>query len=418
MIRVFITLFLLTSFTFSDVKSTSGSIKFDIQSDNQEEMTLNETGLGIGTSPSANLHVNGNAIVPNQLFVGGSEGSSNLNISGSLGYGFQTVSDNTIIGSKSIVMADSSEGNILLTLPDASENEGITYLFKKISSENDVTITGEDGDRIDNDDTYRIMLTSGNMGYTKMIGSSGNWLLLSISGNADVPRWSPVSTPTIVWYDASDESTISAGGSDNVYQWDDKSGNDYHLIQNVAAQQPTTSLTTMNDLNVMSFQHEDNPFQVSFAPSLNNISYTFLVYQGFDGSTGSDAFFEYKNSRHTVMTDRLAGVGNVPYGQTFGTSGFLRFFKDNSNGAEIYENTVLILDSDSASYPASTFSELYIADDSTGGNEITIDFGEFIVVNEAMTDEEIERMEGYLAHKWGLVNSLPADHTYKNVPPF
>ena len=29
----------------------------------------------------------------------------------------------------------------------------------------------------------------------------------------------------------------------------------------------------------------------------------------------------------------------------------------------------------------------------------------------------LEKAEGYLAHKWGLTNSLPSSHPYKNSPP-
>jgi hypothetical protein len=30
---------------------------------------------------------------------------------------------------------------------------------------------------------------------------------------------------------------------------------------------------------------------------------------------------------------------------------------------------------------------------------------------------EIEKAEGYLAHKWGLTGSLLSTHPYKNTPP-
>ena len=32
-------------------------------------------------------------------------------------------------------------------------------------------------------------------------------------------------------------------------------------------------------------------------------------------------------------------------------------------------------------------------------------------------DSSIQEVEGYLAHKWGLEGSLPADHPYKNATP-
>ena len=44
------------------------------------------------------------------------------------------------------------------------------------------------------------------------------------------------------------------------------------------------------------------------------------------------------------------------------------------------------------------------------------DLKEVIVIDNA-TDEDIEKAEGYLAHKWGLEGGLPNDHPYKASPP-
>ena len=33
------------------------------------------------------------------------------------------------------------------------------------------------------------------------------------------------------------------------------------------------------------------------------------------------------------------------------------------------------------------------------------------------SNADITKVEGYLAHKWGVDNLLPTDHTYKNNPP-
>jgi hypothetical protein len=45
------------------------------------------------------------------------------------------------------------------------------------------------------------------------------------------------------------------------------------------------------------------------------------------------------------------------------------------------------------------------------------DMAEFIVINGTITTNDRERLEGYLAWKWGQVVSLPNDHTYKNRAP-
>ena len=45
------------------------------------------------------------------------------------------------------------------------------------------------------------------------------------------------------------------------------------------------------------------------------------------------------------------------------------------------------------------------------------DLAELLIYNTSLSDTEIILTEGYLAHKWGLSNNLPSNHTYKNVAP-
>ncbi|MBF0198070.1 MAG: LamG domain-containing protein [Planctomycetes bacterium] len=105
-------------------------------------MLLNTTGLGIGVIPSSNLHVNGNALVSKQIFVGGTSGSANLHITGSLGFSHQTMSSNTTLGSSSYVFVNSATDNITLTLPYAANVTGREYTIKKTSLLNNIWITG------------------------------------------------------------------------------------------------------------------------------------------------------------------------------------------------------------------------------------------------------------------------------------
>ena len=136
MTRILVALLILTSSSIANVKSTTGQIKFDTQSDDQAEMTLDSTGLGIGIASSTNLHVNGNAIVSDQLFLGGSSGSSILNVNGAIGYSSQIITSSQTLSSHSIVLVDPDSNNITLTLPDASSNEGRFYCIKRISNSN------------------------------------------------------------------------------------------------------------------------------------------------------------------------------------------------------------------------------------------------------------------------------------------
>ena len=46
-----------------------------------------------------------------------------------------------------------------------------------------------------------------------------------------------------------------------------------------------------------------------------------------------------------------------------------------------------------------------------------IALGEALLFDHALTDDEVARVEGYLAHRWGLTASLPETHAYKRVAP-
>ena len=41
---------------------------------------------------------------------------------------------------------------------------------------------------------------------------------------------------------------------------------------------------------------------------------------------------------------------------------------------------------------------------------------EIIIYNRSITTTERQKVEGYLAYKWGLRSSLPTNHPYKNIP--
>ena len=177
-------LFLLTSSLLSDVISPNGQIKFDVQSNGQEEMTLNEVGLGIGVTPSANLHVNGNAVMPHKIFIGNNSGSSNLNVHGTLGYVTKMVSSNTTLGDDAMVLVDTSSANVKLTLPDADLHEGKIIHVKHILGDSEVTILSED--QIDGDkNVISFPYSSTEKLQASFIAASGNWFILTKSDGAN-----------------------------------------------------------------------------------------------------------------------------------------------------------------------------------------------------------------------------------------
>ena len=74
-----------------------------------------------------------------------------------------------------------------------------------------------------------------------------------------------------LWLDANDSETITLNGS-TVSQWDDKSGNDYHVTQSTASYQPTYSTAQLNGKNVVTFDGiDDHILNDSVALSLIHI---------------------------------------------------------------------------------------------------------------------------------------------------
>lgn len=45
------------------------------------------------------------------------------------------------------------------------------------------------------------------------------------------------------------------------------------------------------------------------------------------------------------------------------------------------------------------------------------DMGEMLAFSKALDEQELRAVEGYLAHKWGMVDRLPPEHPYKTRPP-
>lgn len=166
-----------------DVISTQGEIKFDVDADGSSEAVLNNTGLGVGVTPSsANLVVNGNAIVTESLTIGSSESlSSNLNVRGTLAFSIQMVSDNVTLGQESIVLVDTIGGDVTLTLPSVANNKGKTYIIKKSTTSGNALLFSES--LIDSE--YFWKMNSGESSpfpYMKIIAGDQKWHILDQSG--------------------------------------------------------------------------------------------------------------------------------------------------------------------------------------------------------------------------------------------
>jgi hypothetical protein len=277
------------------------------------------------------------------------------------------------------------------------------------------------------------------------------------------PPWTPADITTKLWLDAADTSTITSS-SGSVSAWVDKSGNNYNFTQATGSAQPKTGITTQNGLNVLDF--DGNNFLQSTIASSN---WTFLHYGTVCNifvvaKFGNDA---NPNALYTVLGTSDASSATTSRGAnvlwddrssaTFNNRA--RYFVSSANGSGL---AALCIDASSGNdaFPANSFGMLSITADTgnaTAANRCVISvnggtgvsdnartaavsssnpaqtlrigrnggssfpmvgsIAEIVIVLGAMSSTDFDKMEGYLAWKWGIQDSLASGHPYKSAAP-
>lgn len=131
-----------------------------------------------------------------------------------------------------------------------------------------------------------------------------------VASSAQGVTFSPLDLPNLNgWWDASDATTITAS-SGSVSQWDDKSGNGYHLVQAVAASQPTTGTATQNSRNVLVFNGTNDTLRRTTPTDLgrNVSSMTAYIVARYSSLSSTSVAFAFATA--SAYTGRLAFQGS------------------------------------------------------------------------------------------------------------
>ena len=244
--------------------------------------------------------------------------------------------------------------------------------------------------------------------------------------------WSPhdIASGLTGWYDAADTSSITKSGN-SVSQWSDKSGEGLHLTQNDAAKQPQVG-QSINYLNTLNFTGDDmktssNPF----APAIQD-AFVFMVGKTDSLSQGTAFTLTGSSNAANRWNSHLPWSNGAAFFDAGGTNGDKRLSKGNwasvgdvwmagfynsysKQVQQIYRNGWFFIGDSNAS-AVNTVGNIFIGSGASGsGQDMTL--GEVIIIKGTVSTELRQRVEGYLAHKWGLTAKLSADHPYKNDPP-
>jgi hypothetical protein len=233
--------------------------------------------------------------------------------------------------------------------------------------------------------------------------------------------WNPSMIQTALWLDAADASSITLA-SGAVSQWNDKSGNARHATQSTTNSRPSYSSTGFNSLPGVTFDGVDDNMLHGCTQSGQ---YTLIaVYKVNSAQTGFRGVFNVgpaNNSGGTMLVART-------------TSSFVGSFGGvELNSTAAYANgqsLIAIIEDDNGSAIKSfwingaqsgTFTNNPEGQSGTVGGILSqyaaITMAECLAIPSVASTSTRQRIEGYLAHKWGLTANLPGDHPYKTVGP-
>jgi len=249
--------------------------------------------------------------------------------------------------------------------------------------------------------------------------------------------WTPAQLPGLaLWLDAADASTITLNGS-TVSQWNDKSGNGRNASQATAANQPTYSATGLNGKGTLSFDGTNDsmtilggsiPLHTALSGN-NNHSATMLIFpertsnlpvlfHSPPGSGGYHFLFELNSPGFYWIYSSTGPQRVYNSGFTVNTTSFFTANKINATAGDLYLNGAM-QSSFAGNFGATpTLSSAFLLGSySTPSFNYKGKFGEIIFTEFSLSTTDRERLEGYLAWKWGLETSLPTGHPFRNTPP-
>ena len=244
-------------------------------------------------------------------------------------------------------------------------------------------------------------------------------------------KWAPskLDSNLLLWLDAIDQSTIIQVSS-KVSQWNDLSGNARHVTQSNASLRPVYSSSTYGlcisyangtSLNIPAGAITALSPETFVIVGLCNfgtsgVNGRYVYYNGFySGTTGSGQLIAAGTTDAVVMRDSYDGDVN----KYIGTSPTMNSSQD-SLFAMYHDGTNLVKRMYGAQFDSDVTSGTY---NTASGNVNLIGVPPFdgkvysIIVANYTSALDVQKLEGYICHRYGAQALLASSHPYRNVAP-
>jgi len=226
--------------------------------------------------------------------------------------------------------------------------------------------------------------------------------------------WLDASDGTTLWSDLAGTTQSTEGGS--VIRWDDKSTNANNVTTGAA--------------NVPTYTNQTVAFDgVNDYLSVNNANFTqpfsvFIVCRTYTGNASIDTImdgyqkdsidFRYKSDSTIEIYSGSYLTRTYPY--TNAETSIASITMRRTSPSYVYKNGSLHESQTvSAVNPLGVVIGTYLKPPPE--RYAKSDIMEIVYCNGFASDTDRQKVEGYLAHKWGLTANLPEDHLYKELAP-
>ncbi len=238
--------------------------------------------------------------------------------------------------------------------------------------------------------------------------------------------WTPAdkSISLGVWFDGADLSSISHGTS-GISQWNDKSGNNLHATQATDANRPTLKVNAYNGLPALTFGNNKWLGSSLSASSASEAIFAVInsgggvtgTMLGADSAGGRQFRTESSNQlgfiKQSVVSLSTTGAGNL-----FNLNRLtLVYLEYNSTGNTFYSDGAILGTTTFVNPSLTAGKTTMISRGSDGLEFFSGDIAEIIVFQGDLRGFLRQKIEGYLAYKWGFADKLKADHRYLSRPP-
>lgn len=249
--------------------------------------------------------------------------------------------------------------------------------------------------------------------------------IMLAQGSGSSGPWTPAALSPVEWWDFSDASTVTLD-SGAISSIASKGSVGRTASQATAGNRPALSAAAVNGLDAASFDGSNDFLSLSGALNTATIPTVAQVFgrassgiktQTLGGATNGGTPYAplwwTDDIRYSAWWGGSAANFVTHGSASTGTGAFQHVLVRGSTTTTLYQDGTAIGTPQTTS--ATTGDAVYLG--RRGADYHSGLLCEVIVFSTAISSTDREKLEGYLAHKWGTAGALPGGHPYKAAPP-